>query len=183
MATQQTPWIAFGLFPNRVNAENAIADLKRNGFRTEQIGMVYRDVDGDAVRTGAAHATMAAEGAAIGTGVGALGGAVVGFAAWTGVVPIIGPVLAVGALGTVLLNAAGGAALTGLAGALIGWGITDEDAVYYEDEVKAGRTLVTVRADGNLGFARDILASHEGYDRATGEEIRDAEHVPEAAGV
>jgi hypothetical protein len=183
MATYAPQWIAFGLFPNRVNAENAIADLKRNGFRTEQIGMVYRDADGDAVCSGAARATMAVDGAAIGTGVGALGGALVGFAAWAGIVPIIGPVLAVGALGTVLLNAAGGAALSGVAGALIGWGIPDEDAFFYEDEVKAGRTLVTVRAYGNLGFARDILASHEGYDRTTGEEIRAAEHFSEAVGV
>jgi hypothetical protein len=182
MTTHKTEWIAFGLFPNRMNAENAVADLRRNGFRMDQIGMVYQNAKGDAVRKGAENTNMAAEGAAIGAGAGALGGALVGFAAWTGAIPIIGPVLAVGALGTVLLNAAGGAAFTGIAGALIGWGIADEDAAYYENEVKAGQTLVTVRADGNLGFARDILASHEGYDRTTAAEIKTINRGMEAVG-
>jgi hypothetical protein len=170
--THKTEWIAFGLYPHHLNAENAVADLRRNGFRNDQIDMVYQDAGGDEVRTGPEHRTKSAEAAAIGAGAGALGGALVGLAAWTGAIPIIGPVLAVGALGTVLINAAGGAALTGLAGALVGWGIPDEEAKYYEDEVKAGKTLVTVRADGRLGFARDILALHEGYGRTTAAEVQ-----------
>src|SRR5437016_315385 len=61
-----------------------------------------------------------------------------------GVIPAVGPVPAIGTLGTALLNAAGGAALAGIAGALVGWGIPEEDARYYEGEVNAGRHLVTV---------------------------------------
>src|SRR5262245_61535026 len=112
----------FGIFPSRSRAEGAITDLKRNGFRIEQIGRIYRDAGGDTVRTGAEDTSRAAEGAAVGAGAGALGGALVGLGVWTGAIPVIGPVLAVGAVGTVLLNAAGGAVVTGLAGALIGWG-------------------------------------------------------------
>jgi len=82
------------------------------------------------------------------------------------VIPVVGPVLALGTLGTILLNAAGGAAIAGIAGALIGWGIPEEDARYYEGEVNAGRYLVTVEC-GQGDDARDLLYRHGGHDRAT----------------
>ena len=47
-----------------------------------------------------------------------------------GVILVIGPIMALGTLGTILTNAAGGAAIAGLTGALIGWGIPEEDAKY-----------------------------------------------------
>jgi hypothetical protein len=79
---------------------------------------------------------------------------------------VIGPVLAIGTLGTILLNAVGGAAIAGLTGALIGWGIPEEDAKYYEGEVKSGRFLVTIEC-GYGDDARDILSRHGAYTRAT----------------
>jgi uncharacterized protein (TIGR02271 family) len=89
----------------------------------------------------------------------------VGAGILAGVIPVIGPVLALGTLGTVLVNAAGGAALVGIAGALVGWGIPEEDAEFYEKEVAAGRYLVTVEANGRAAEARDILHHRSGYDR------------------
>jgi uncharacterized protein (TIGR02271 family) len=68
-------------------------------------------------------------------------------------------------LGTVLLNAATGAAIAGIAGALIGWGIPEDEAEYYEGEVKAGRFLVTVEANGRADEARRILHRFGGFDR------------------
>src|SRR6185436_8581511 len=121
-----------GVFETKARAEQAIADLKAAGFDDDKIGMVYRGADGEMVKTGAA------EGAVAGAVAGAAGGALVGAGIIAGVIPVIGPVLAIGTLGTVLLNAAGGAAAVGLAGALVGWGIPDEDAKYYESEVQAG---------------------------------------------
>jgi hypothetical protein len=160
MAMTQFKGTVIGVFPTRERAEAAISELERNGFK--QVGMVHRDSNGKVHTDGRA----VAEGAAVGAGVGALGGALVGLGVWAGVIPIIGPVFAVGALGTVLLNAAGGAALTGLAGALIGWGVEETDARYYESEVKAGRVLVTVHAEGQESAAWDILARHEAFARA-----------------
>ena len=156
------------VFPTRAAADRAIADLKAAGYRDDQIGLVAKNERGKTVRTdgSGAEETNAAEGAAIGAGVGALGGAAVGAGIVAGVIPVIGPVLAIGTLGTILLNAAGGAAAAGLAGALIGWGISDEDAKYYEGEVKAGRYLVTVEC-GQGDDARDLLTRHGGYDRST----------------
>jgi hypothetical protein len=157
-----------GVFHTREAADRAIADLKTAGYRDDQIGLVAKDERGKAVRTdgSGAEETNAAEGAAIGAGVGALAGAAVGAGVLAGAIPVIGPVLAVGTLGTVLLNAAGGAAIAGIAGALIGWGIPEEDARYYEGEVKTGRYLVTVEC-GYGDDARDILKRHGGYDRTT----------------
>ena len=154
-----------GVFPTREAANRAIADLKAEGYRDDQIGLVARNESGKTVRTtGSGEETNAAEGAAIGAAAGAAAGAAVGAGIVAGVIPVIGPVLAIGTLGTVLLNAAGGAAAAGLAGALIGWGFPEEDAKYYESEVKAGRYLVTVEC-GQGEDARDILKRHGGTAR------------------
>ena len=144
------------VFSTRAAAERAVADLKAAGYRDDQIGLVSKD-----------SADNAATGAAIGATAGAAGGALVGAGVAAGVIPIIGPVLAIGTLGTVLLNAAGGAAAVGLAGALIGWGVTEDDAAYYEGEVKAGRYLVTVDAGDRSTDVRTVYTRHGGYDRST----------------
>jgi hypothetical protein len=52
-------------------------------------------------------------------------------------------------------------------GALVGWGIPEEDAKYYEGEVKAGRYLVTVDAGDRATDARGIYTRHGGYDRSS----------------
>src|SRR5262245_4406806 len=154
-----------GVFPNREAAEQAIADLKRSGYRDDQIGLVVRDASGKTVKTDAAGRTNAGEGAAIGAAAGAGAMALGSLAVSFGVIPVIGPVLAVGPLAAALISAAGGAAAGGIAGALIGLGIPEEDAKYYEGEVQAGRYLVTVEC-GQGDDARDLLSRHGGYNRA-----------------
>jgi hypothetical protein len=84
-----------------------------------------------------------------------------------GVIPVIGPILAVGPLAAALISAAGGAAVAGIAGALIGWGIPEHDAKYYESEVQAGRYLVTVDRGTRSDDPRAVFTRHGGYDRAT----------------
>ncbi len=86
----------------------------------------------------------------------------------TEVLSCVGPVLAVGTLGTRLLNAAGAAAAAGLAGALIGWDFSDEDAEFYESEVRAGKFLVTVDRVPRSKDATAVFAHHGGSDLATG---------------
>ena len=157
-----------GVFKTREAADRAIAELKKAGYRDDQIGFISKNSDGKTVRTDGSgkKSTNAGEGAAIGAAAGAAVGAGVGAGILMGVIPVIGPVLAIGTLGTVLLNAAGGAAIAGLAGALVGWGIPEEDAKYYEGEVMAGRYLVTVEC-GYGDDARDLLTNHGGYNRMT----------------
>lgn len=165
MSKRIKPATVVGVFETRARAEQAIADLKADGFTDQQIGMVARNAAGEVVDQ---HGeTLAEEGAVTGAVAGAGAGAIVGAGVLAGVIPVVGPVLAIGALGTVLLNAVGGAAIAGLAGALIGWGIPEDDAAYYESEVKAGRFLVTVEANGRAEDARTILHRYEGFDRTT----------------
>lgn len=161
-----------GVFETHARAEQAIADLKAAGFEDSKIGLVYRDADGKMVKTGAADETYAEEAGVAGAVAGAAGGAAIGAGILAGVIPVIGPVLALGTLGTILVNAAGGAALVGLAGALIGWGIPEEDAAFYEGEVKSGRYLVTVDANGQEAEAKAILHRTGGFDRSGWSAVR-----------
>ena len=161
-----------GVFETKARADRAVAELKAAGFDDDDIGMIHRDREGKTVKSGAADDTYAEEGAAAGAIAGAAGGALVGAGIIAGVIPVLGPVLALGTLGTILVNAAGGAAIAGLAGALIGWGIPEEDAEYYESEVKAGRFLVTVNAHDREDEARSILRGQGGFDRTGWEAVR-----------
>jgi hypothetical protein len=134
---------------------------------------VAKDASGKTVRTdGAGEETNAAEGAAIGAAAGA-GALAMGSLAMTfGIIPVIGPILAVGPIAAALISAGAGAAAGGIAGALIGWGIPEEDATYYENEVKAGRYLVTVEAGDRFAEAQAVLHRFSGFDRSTWAAVR-----------
>jgi hypothetical protein len=156
-----------GVFATKEAAERAVADLRATGYTDDQIGLVGKTKSGKTVRVDGGGHTYAGEGAAIGAAAGAAAGVGIGAGVLAGVIPVIGPVLAIGTFGTILLNAVGGAAIAGIAGALIGWGIPEEDAKYYEGEVKAGRYLVTVDRGERPDDARDLFSRHGGYDRST----------------
>jgi len=156
-----------GVFQSRDQAQQAISDLRAAGFRDDQIGMVARnEKDGEVVTTDVHGHTMAEEGAVAGVVAGAGVGSLVGLGIAAGVVPVIGPAFALGTLGTILLNAAGGAALAGVVGALVGFGIPEEDAKWYESEVHGGRFLVTCEASGRYDEAWQILHRQGAYNRA-----------------
>jgi len=167
MVTNRTCSTRVGVFQTREAADKAIADLRAAGYRDDQIGLVAKDTRGNTVRTDGAGTNKAGEGAAIGAAAGAATGAAVGAGILAGIIPVIGPVLAIGTLGTILVNAAGGAAIAGLAGALIGWGIPEEDAKYYEGEVNAGRYVVTADCRDRTDDADQVLSRHGGYSRQT----------------
>jgi hypothetical protein len=153
-----------GVFADHQQADRAVEELHRKGFRNDQIGVAALDPD-NAYATnnkGAKAGLGAATGAAAGAGVGGL----VALGILAGVIPGIGPAVAGGTLAMVLANAAGGAAIAGLAGALIGLGIPDDDAKHYENEFKAGRTVVTIQ---NVGPRYDeawaVLHRFGGYNK------------------
>jgi len=162
-ATQSST--AVGVFADRAHAQQAVNELRRLGFREEEIGVIAREgetVTGakDVASKGSHAAAGAATGVATGAGIGALWG--LGIVA--GVLPAIGPAIAGGALAAILSSAAAGAAAAGIAGALIGLGIPEEEARYYEEEFKAGRVIVTVRTDARCDEARAVLHRFGGYD-------------------
>jgi hypothetical protein len=153
-----------GVFTERINADRVVDELVKAGFRNDQIGVVTRDPQGTTVVTKEGEAdTYGASGAVTGAVAGAGIGGLVGLGILAGVVPVIGPAIAAGTLATILTNAAGGAAIAGLGGALIGWGVPEEHAKYYDGELQAGRIVVTVQADDRCDRARTILEDHGGY--------------------
>ena len=152
-----------GVFANRSEAEAALRDLRAAGFKDDKIGLVARNASGQTVDE--SGETYADEGAVAGAVAGAGVGTLVGLGVLAGVIPVVGPAIVAGTLGTILTNAVGGAAALGLAGALVGWGISEDDAKYYEGEVKAGRFLVTVDAGDRKDEAWAVLNKHGGYNR------------------
>jgi uncharacterized protein (TIGR02271 family) len=165
MATTERPTVV-GVFENRTEAERAVDELHRAGFRDDQIGYAAHGGEAPEGSTDwqAAGPGEAGEGAAKGAVSGGIIGGILGALA-TGLIPGIGPVIAGGLLAGILGGAAAGAAAGGLFGALVGsMGVPEEEARYYDDEFKAGRTVVTVKADGRYDEARAILQRLGAYD-------------------
>jgi len=150
-----------GVFRDRDAAERAIDTLRHNGFRDDDIGFVMRDHEGNEGDT--ERGSHAGEGAVSGILAGAGIGGIIAAAASL-LIPGFGPVIAGGILATVLGGAAIGAAAGGILGALVGMGVPEEEARYYEGEFNEGRILVTVKAGDRYQAARDILRREGAYD-------------------
>jgi len=163
-----------GVFDDRLQADRAVDELRRAGFRDDQIGVAMRydagsDMAGDATTADTTDAgdSRAGTGAIAGV-LGGLGlGALAGLGVLSGVIPVIGPAIAGGTLGIILSNAAIGAGVGGLVGALVGAGVPEDEAQYYHSEFEAGRTIVTVRADSRAEDAMAIFRRHGAYDMST----------------
>jgi len=159
---------AVGVFDDHQRAQQAVNELRRAGFREEDIGVAGRQ--GQEIKGGhetAGKGTQAAIGAGAGVATGAGLGALWGIGIVAGLLPAIGPAIAGGTLAAILSSAAVGAAAAGIAGALIGLGIPEEEANYYESEFQAGRIIVTVNANGRYDEAIAIMQRFQGYDYST----------------
>ena len=163
-------------FPNHASAERAVVELRAAGFKDNEIGLAGPDnEDGEYTSTGtridhtgdstiieSPNPVVAAETGAI---AGASLGAMVGMGILVGAIPVIGPVIAAGTLAVILVNAAEVTAIAGLAGALVGMGVSEVDAKHYEGALKSGKVIVTVRAEGHADEAAEILFRNGGRDR------------------
>jgi len=161
---------AVGVFTDKAQADRALEALHNAGFTDDQIGFIRRDLrDTEAGRAGTdlteTEATTEEKSAAAATG--AVGGGILGGllgAAAALVIPGIGPAVAGGILVTTLGGVAIGAVAGGLIGALTNMGIPEEEARYYQQELAAGRTLLTVNAGNRYNEAVTLLRSHGAYD-------------------
>jgi uncharacterized protein (TIGR02271 family) len=167
MATRSHSTVV-GVFEDHQQAQRAVNELRRMGFTEDQIGVARRDSDEDrgtlATPTDAGDETYAGEGTAAGLATGAGVGALWGLGIIAGVLPAVGPAIAGGTLAAILSSAAAGAVAAGLGGALIGLGLSKEEADYYNTEFESGRTVVTVTAVGREQEAESILREYGGYD-------------------
>jgi adenosine/AMP kinase len=166
MKTQQSSTVV-GVFEDRVHANKAITELHQAGFDRNQIGVAMRHADGVENMTGTKHDTHATSGALAGALTGLGLGALAGLGVLAGVIPVVGPAIAAGTLGVVLSNAAAGAGIAGLVGALVGAGIPEDEAKYYQEELEAGRTIVTINAAGRADEVTAILHRCGGYDTSS----------------
>ena len=71
-------------------------------------------------------------------------------------IPVIGPAFAGGILVTVF-SAVLGAVTGGLLGALVTLGVPEEQALHYEEEFRAGRTIVTVKTEDQQQEVLDLM--------------------------
>jgi Alternative complex III, ActD subunit len=151
---------AFGIYKSRTGVENAVDELKAQGYRNTDISVLFPENVGT---KDFAHEknTKAPEGATAGvTGGAALGGAL-GWLAGIGslAIPGLGPFIAAGPIMAALAGAGVGGALGGVAGALIGMGIPEYEAKRFEGRVKDGGILLSVHCDDSTWTkkAKEIL--------------------------
>lgn len=157
-----------GVFDDRSAADRAARDLRTAGFKDDEIGYAWKDEQGKRQHEGDTKAgEMAAGGAATGAVVGGLIGA-----ATAGLIPGVGPILAGGILASTLTGAAVGTAAGGISGALVGMGIPEDEAKYYDSEFREGRTLMTVRSKDRYDLAGDTIRRGGGWDYDTRNEQR-----------
>lgn len=156
---------AVGVFTSRSQAQQALQALKQAGFRDDQIGVLSPGADEDAPVLDQATNSRAAEGTAIGAAAGAGAGALWALGIAAGALPVIGPAVAGGLLISVLASAGGAATAGTIVGGLVGLGIPLDEARYYEGEVSAGRSIVTVKAEGRNFEAVNILQRNGGTIR------------------
>jgi uncharacterized membrane protein len=136
---------AVGLFATRQEAEQALYRLRDAGFNMDHISVVaksgrgLRDLSTDqSYDPNKTSAEQAQGGAGAGATAGAVTGGAIGLLGSLGIlaIPGVGLVAEVGfLLANTLLGSGIGAASGGLLGALIGWGIPEDRANYYNDRV------------------------------------------------
>jgi hypothetical protein len=171
--TMSTRTVAVCVFYEPVGARDAIDALRDAGFDKNDISLLTPDGGTRAVdsgRTGERASDgkeKAKEGAVTGALTGGLFGGLAGWLVGLGAlaVPGVGPFVAAGALAAALGGAALGAGLGAIAGALVGMGVPEDEAKYYEQEVRGGRSLVAVRGGERTNEADSIMHRHGGYDR------------------
>ncbi len=139
-----------GVFERREQAEKALNALREQGFSESEVSVVGRK-DGDAGGERGGHGPDLGRGTTWGAGIGAATGLLTTAGALA--IPGIGPLVALGPLGAAL----GGAATGGVAGALVDWGIPQNRGRQVEEEIKQGRFVTLVEANGKSDRAAEVL--------------------------
>jgi hypothetical protein len=154
----------FGIYRDRLQAEQAVDALRAAGFRSEDVSALLPDNEGtkDFVHE---KNTKAPEGTAAGAASGGAVGGALGWLAGIGAlaIPGVGPFIAAGPIMGALAGVGVGGAVGGLVGALAGMGIPEYEAKRYEGRVREGGVLLSVHCDNS-----DWVTRAKGVLRETG---------------
>ncbi len=146
---------AFCMATSRSQAILIRDDLLGAGFSHDDISTLFPD---KATSRDFAHTkhTKAPEGASAGAAAGGLLGGALGWLLSVGILPLpgIGPLIAVGQIFAALSSAAVGAAIGGIAGALMGRRIPEYEAKRFAGKVNATVILISVHAESSGAVAR-----------------------------
>ena len=165
----------FGLYSTRRQVENAVDELKLQGFRNTDISVLLPENVGT---KDFAHekGTKAPEGVATGATSGAVVGGALGWLAGIGAlaIPGIGPLIAAGPIIAALTGVGVGGAVGGITGGLVGLGIPEYEAKRYEGRIKGGNILLSVHADDSkwTDKAEIVLKSTGAEDIASTSETK-----------
>lgn len=154
-----------GVFDDPANAERALNGLRDAGFEPTDIGVVTRPSQAEAeapVDVEPAPRVDETSGILAGGLLGGVAGWLVGLT--TLAVPGVGPLLAAGPLAAAVSGSGLGAAVGGLIGHFVAEGHEDDEARWYEQQVRAGKILLTVHAHDRSDEAREIMRRTGGHD-------------------
>lgn len=147
-----------GLFDSRDQAEKAASELRGSEFKDE-VSILAADKDNAGNKAGEDDGMNLTSGVTTGGVLGGLAG--LGLGAGALAIPGIGPIIAAGPIAGIVSGALTG----GVAGGLVDWGIPADRGRFYEDKVKEGKVLASVRTDENkINSAADILRRNGARD-------------------
>lgn len=162
---------AIGIFSDHQDAEQALAELKNQGFPMHKLSVITKSsgdddsldsyLDGQSVRQ---PSITRAEGAKTGAITGSIGvgsiAIIVGLSSL--LIPGIGQVLAAESLLTTFLGGGFAATAGGLYGALRGWVVPEEQAKIYNDRFNQGDYLIIMEAAENEILIAEPVLKHWG---------------------
>jgi len=149
--------VVVGVFHDRNQAEEALKNLKEQGFDRD-ISLIAKDE-----QQGGGQGGMGGQDLSEGTFTGGALGGIAGLLAGVGalLIPGVGPIIAAGPIAATLTGVVTG----GIAGGLIDYGIPEERGEYYEEQVRQGGILVSMKAsDEKVEEAASILRQYGASD-------------------
>ncbi|HMM21621.1 MAG TPA: hypothetical protein PKA10_12960 [Selenomonadales bacterium] len=159
-----------GVFNSRRAAEQAVQQLRQQGFTSEEISIISKkqSKDGGGKDTELVDDDIT-DGALTGGTLGGIGGLILGAGALA--IPGIGPIIAAGPIAAALSGAVAG----GITGGLVDWGIPAEVSRQYEQSVAQGGTLAVVRTTAQkVNQAAQILRQTGAQDVQSHADVRAA---------
>lgn len=154
------------MYDDSDTARRVLSALESAGFTSDEVSVVRQGGgDDDEWTSSSDRGDSVSDGATTGATLGLAAGTGAGLLTSLGVIAIpgLGPLVAAGVLATTLATAAAGAVTGGVLGALVDYGISEEDAPVYAEGIRRGGTVISVRADESRAMEAESIMQSHGY--------------------